>query len=518
MSPDAQGSSAWGQAREMNPIEALMWRAEGDPRLRSTITSLELLDCTPDWDRFLAAHEWATRLVPRFRQRVVEPSLGMGVPTWVVDPHFDLHYHVRRLQLPAGGDWSDTLHLAEQLAMTPFDRSRSPWEATLIEGLPDGASAYLLKLHHATTDGLGAVQLLGMLHSPTREPLTGKPQPDAPDHEYTTPVGLLSRQLSRDAVGMPAAALRTAGRAAHALQDPGKAVTRAARFGASLRRVLADPDTEGSPLLQDRSLSWRFTTIDVPFARLRAASKTVGGSLNDAFVAALLGGFRRYHEELGSPIDTMPIAIPISVRKADDAEGGNQFAGARLVAPVGIVDPKERMVAIGELVRRARSEPAVAALGLVAPALSRLPPPLISQLAGGLTRANDLQASNVPGLREDRFIAGARIVRAYGFGPLPGCATMITLVSHGDLCCIGVNVDPAAVTDGPRFERCLHEGFDEVLDLVPLPNKAQAPKAAAAKKAAPAKKAPARKPAARKPTVAAAKAKPAPAAAKKPAG
>jgi hypothetical protein len=95
---------------------------------------------------------------------------------------------------------------------------------------------------------------------------------------------------------------------------------------------------------------------------------------------------------------------------------------------------------------------------------------------------------------------------------------MITLVSHGDLCCIGVNVDPAAVTDGPRFERCLHEGFDEVLDLVPLPKKAPAPKAAAAKKAAPAKKAPARKPAARKPTVAAAKAKPAPAAAKKPAG
>lgn len=461
--------AAWGQAREMNPVEALMWRAEGDPRLRSTITSLELLDCTPDWDRFLAAHDWATRLVPRFRQRVVEPSLGMGVPTWVVDPHFDLHYHVRRLQLPAGGDWSDTLHLAEQLAMTPFDRSRSPWEATLIEGLPDGASAYLLKLHHATTDGLGAVQLLGMLHSPTREPTEDKPQPDAPDHEYTTPAGLLSRQLARDATGAPALALRQASSAVRALQDPGRALTRATRFGASLRRVLADPDTEGSPLLRERSLSWRFTTLDIPFARLRAASKTVGGSLNDAFVAALLGGFRRYHEELGSPIQTMPIAIPISVRKDDDAEGGNQFAGARLVAPVGIVDPRERMVAVGELVRRARSEPAVAALGLVAPALSRLPPPLISQLAGGLTRANDLQASNVPGLREDRFIAGARIVRAYGFGPLPGCATMITLVSHGDLCCIGVNVDPAAVTDGPRFERCLHEGFDEILDLVPLP-------------------------------------------------
>jgi hypothetical protein len=92
---------------------------------------------------------------------------------------------------------------------------------------------------------------------------------------------------------------------------------------------------------------------------------------------------------------------------------------------------------------------------------------LISQLAGGLTKANDLQASNVPGIRERVFIAGARIERMYGFGPLPGCASMITLVTHGDTCCIGVNVDPAAVTEPDRFSRCLAEGFQEVLELHP---------------------------------------------------
>jgi hypothetical protein len=104
-------------------------------------------------------------------------------------------------------------------------------------------------------------------------------------------------------------------------------------------------------------------------------------------------------------------------------------------------------------------------VGLVAPALSRLPGPLISQLAGGLTKANDLQASNVRGISEDVYIAGAKIERAYPFGPLPGCASMITLASHGSTCCIGVNVDPAAVTEPERFDRNLCEGFDEVLAL-----------------------------------------------------
>ena len=208
--------------------------------------------------------------------------------------------------------------------------------------------------------------------------------------------------------------------------------------------------------------------MDVAFADLRGAGKAVGASLNDAFVGALLGGFRIYHEEMGHPIETMPIAIPISLRSAEDsAKGGNSFAGARLAAPVGLTDPAARMHAIGASVRAARDEPAVDGLGLMAPALARLPGPMISQLAGNLTKSNDLQASNVPGIREDVYIAGAKIERVYPFAPLPGCAAMIALVSHGDTCCIGVNLDPAAITEPDRFGRCLEDGFAEVLALNP---------------------------------------------------
>ena len=451
----------------MNALETLMWRVEVDPRLRSTITGIEILDCTPDWDRFLAAADWGTRMAPRFRQKVVEPVLGVGNPCWVNDPDFDLHYHVRRMRLPEGGGWRALFAAAEQIAMTPFDRARSPWESYLIEGLPDGRAAHMLKMHHATTDGMGSVQLFSQLHSRMRDSNPLKPQPPPPLPERQTPVDILLEQLTRDAQALPGLVQHAAGAALRVLVRPRATIAGLLGFVSSLARVAAEPPVQGSPLLRRRSLSWHFLALDVAFADLRAAAKAADASLNDAFVAALLGAFRLYHEALGHPIAELPMAIPISVRREGDAAGGNRIAGARFVGPVAIVDPRERMRSIGTSIRSIRNEPGLEGMAVLAPALARLPAALLSAIAGGMTKSNDLQASNVPGLRDELYLAGALIERAYGFGPLPGCATMITLNTHRDTCCIGANVDPAAVTDTELFAQCLERGFAEVLALHP---------------------------------------------------
>ncbi len=464
--PERDKPVDWGSQRDMNALEALMWRAEADPRLRSTIVAVELLDRLPDWDRFVAANDWATRLIPRFRMKVTEPMMGIGRPTWTVDEEFDLHYHVRRVRLPAPGTWTDLLSAAEQIAMTAFDKHRAPWESVLVDGLPDGQAAFILKLHHSATDGVGATQLLGMLHSRTREPNRDKPEPLPPPPDTTSPLGAVARQLSGDARAIGGVAASVLRRSA-GLRRPDRAAAGVLNYAGSLRRVLANPAGGPSPLLRNRSLSWRFAAMDVGFADLRAAGKAAGGSLNDAFIAALLGGFRRYHAELDCPIETMPVAMPISVRREGDSEGGNRFVAARFAGPVGIEDPAERIRAVSKIVTAARAEPAIEGMGLATPVLSRLPGVVISQLAGGLTMGNDLQASNVPGIREDTYLAGARIERAYPFAPLPGCAAMIALVSHRDQCCVGINIDPAAITDIERFGRCIAEGFGEVLALHP---------------------------------------------------
>lgn len=455
----------WGRSREMNAVEAMMWRGESDPRLRSPILSLAILDCAPEWERFFAACEWATRMAPRFRQKVVEPSFGMGTPRWVTDPNFDLHYHVRRLALAKGASWREAFAMVEQIAMTPFDRARAPWEAILIEGLPNKQAGLVVKLHHSVTDGMGGTQLFTQLYSRTREHNPNKPQPAAPSPEWVQPRELLRDQLGRDTRSATGGVLAGAEGLLKSLSNPAKAAKDVRELAESAARVLGDNGVEGSPLLRERSLSWRFLALDVEFKDLKAAGKAGGGTLNDAFLAALLGGFRLYHAHFAQPIEEMPMAMPISVRNEDDPEGGNKFTGARFAVPVGIVDPGQRMQAIHKIVRGARGEPALDAMGLVAPVLSRLPGSVLGALSGSMTASNDLQASNVPGFREDLFVAGARIDRVYGFGPLPGCASMITMVSHGDTCCIAVNVDRAAITDPDLFGQCLEDGFAEVLAL-----------------------------------------------------
>lgn len=464
----------WGSSEELSALETLMWRADSDRAMRSTMMALEILDADPDWDRLVDAHEWASRMAPRLCDRVVEPFGFAGTPMWVRDHPLDLRYHLRRCRLGGDGGWPELLTTAAQLAMTPFDRTRPLWEATLVEGLPEGKAAYLLKLHHAMTDGLGLRQLLSQLHSRQRSHQPNKPQPAPAAIAETGASNFLMRQIGHDLGAVPAVIGRVTAMFSKGFRDPLGSAGKAAQYVHSARRVLAPPDVPGLPLLSGRGGSWQFVALDLDLADLRAAAKCVGGSVNDAFLAALLAGFRRYHDELGVPLAidaTMPVSVPVSVRRDGDNAGGNRFAPARLVAPVGMADPAARIEIIKQLVRQARSEPALESADVVAPLMARLPAPVLVRVAGAATSGNDLQASNVPGLDDDLYLAGARIERIYPFAPLPGCAAMITLHSYRGVCSVGANVDTAAVTEPALFGECLSAGFAEVLTLAPSPEK-----------------------------------------------
>jgi diacylglycerol O-acyltransferase len=164
------------------------------------------------------------------------------------------------------------------------------------------------------------------------------------------------------------------------------------------------------------------------------------------------------------PVSTLPMAVPVSLRAEADPAGGNRFAGVNLAAPIGISDPELRIQSVRAQMTRKREERAINVVSMIAPAASIMPDTVLELMSGSIVNS-DVQASNVPVFAGDTFIAGAKILRQYGIGPLPGVAMMAVLLSRAGYCTITTRYDRAAVTEPDLFARCLRDGFDEVLAL-----------------------------------------------------
>jgi WS/DGAT/MGAT family acyltransferase len=363
------------------------------------------------------------------------------------------------------------LDIVQDFAAEPFDRDRPLWASLFVEGLTGGRAGFAIKSHHSVTDGLGAVQLMIRLHSRTAEHDPHRPEPPVPAAAAeASRAGLFADQVADAVRATPAAALRQGAGLLGALSRPWETASRAAGQAASAARWVGQSTATqaGSELLARRGGGWHFDAIEVPLADLKAGAKAAGGSLNDGLLAAVIGGFRRYHEQLGAPEDRLTVGFPISLRNTDDPQGGNRFTGARFAAPMAERDPAARIAAVRQFVLTARAASAAAADAVpsaLAPALGWLPAPVISLVSGRLTSTNDVQVSSIPGVPYPVYIAGSRITHMYPFGPLPGCAAMITLISHDGECCIGINTDTLAVTDPGLLADDLRAGLDEVVAL-----------------------------------------------------
>ena len=456
-----------GQPDELSPLDYLLHRGEAHPATRSAFLNLEILDRPADWGRLREAMDRASRVVIRMRQKVVVPPVPTTPPRWVVDPDFDLDYHLRRIALPAPGSLRQLLDLAEITLQSPLDTSRALWEAVYVEGLDGGRAALATKLSHAITDGLGGIALFEQVYDTEREP-EPRPMPPLPVPRDLNGNDLLRsslRQLPETTLSAGRKLLgRAAGTVARLVTQPGPVVSGAIGFADSARRVLGPPPAEPSPLLRRRSLLTRTHVLELPLTDLRAAAKAVGASVNDAYLAALCGGLGRYHEVLGVPVDALPLALPVSLRTGDDPASGNRFAGVTIAAPIGESDPAERMKQIRQQVIARRSEPAIDVIARLAPVLSLLPDEALQGVIDRITPP-DIQASNVPGYAQETFLAGARVDRQYGMGPLPRVAMMAILVSRAGMCTVAFRYDTASFPAADQLEKCLQLGFDEVVEL-----------------------------------------------------
>ena len=445
--------------------DAFTWYMERDPALRSTIVVIDWLDRAPDWDVLVERVDRISRLMPALRQRVVESPLRLAAPRWSYDPHFDLNFHLGRVAAPPPGTRDAVLALARRSAMAAFDRARPLWEVTLVEGIEGGEAALIVKLHHALSDGVGAMRMLAIVADLQREPADLGEMPAAPTGETPDLPGLVADALGSLAGQAASLAWLATGTAIPALirsaRNPFGQARSAVAMARSVYRTAAPNSAAMSPLMRERAMTRHLAMIEVSLDSLKKAAKTADATVNDAYLAAIAGGLHRYHERHHADVASLRAMMPINLRGGKDADWGNRITLQRLTVPVGEPDPAARMRALHRVAQAARDEPSLSVTGAIAGALNMLP---VAYVAGILKHV-DFLASNVPGAPVPVYLAGSKVTGMFAFGPTIGASVNTTLMSYNGSCDIGVNIDTAAVPDPDVLLACLRESFAEITAL-----------------------------------------------------
>jgi WS/DGAT/MGAT family acyltransferase len=455
--------------RRMSDVEALMWNLEKDPYLASTFANVTVLDGPPDPDRLRGRLAHAVNVVPRLRQRVM-PALGrLAPPEWQDDPDFDLGYHIKHIALPAPATERTLYDLAAVLAAAPLDRTRPLWEFTIIDGLEGGRAALLQKIHHTVTDGEGGVRMSAEFIDFSREGPDAPPEPVAETEPVEQPTPNLFATASETASHNLRRGLGAGRRAAegamqlllHPERIPATGLDAVAAVQ-SLARQAAVTDHAHSPLWTERSLRRHFDVLRIPLDDTKRASKALGGSVNDLFVAGAAGAAGAYHRANGTDVDELRISMPVSTR-TDRSMGGNAFTPARLLVPVGLPDPVERFTAIRDRLAVTKGERSLTMASSFAGLVNVLPTSVLVRFARQQTETVDFATSNVRGAPFDLYVGGARILGNYPMGPTGGTAFNLTVLSSGGSLDMGLNVDAAAVEDPDLLRNCLEESYAELL-------------------------------------------------------
>ena len=133
----------------MSATDYMMFIGDEHPMNRSVMTNIEILDRSPDWRRLQETFDRLSRVVPRFRQRVILPSVPTTEPRWVVDPDFDLSYHLRRTRLQEPGTMRQLLDTVEVFATEDglvSEANFRAWNAPPEVGASPGLNSTIVKL------------------------------------------------------------------------------------------------------------------------------------------------------------------------------------------------------------------------------------------------------------------------------------------------------------------------------------------------------------------------------------
>ncbi len=399
-------------------------------------------------------------LIPRYRQRLHFTPVLLE-PLWVDDGEFDLDYHVRHSHLPTPGTELQLKTLVARLLERPLDRARPLWEATFIEGLPEGRFAMLIKIHHCLVDGIAGMDILAALLDPA--PVTRieapKPWTPAPPPSAATLVADEVRRRGGAALGL--------------LQQlpsmvAGGGVEIGTRLGSllgllrtGLEHVTASPVNRA--IGPHRRVEW----VSFDLTEVKAIRAKLGGTVNDVVLGIVSGGLRRMHHHMRADLDgAYRVLVPVSTRaRAERGETGNRVSAWIADLPLDeddVLARHRRICRTTEALRRNQEEQNASLLVETA----EWTPPIAIAMSVKLirhVRLFNLIVTNIPGPAFPLHLLDARMVAGHPHVPLfDNQGLGIALLSYDGRLSLGLIADWDVVHDLAEVADWMEASFHEL--------------------------------------------------------
>ena len=412
--------------------------------------------------------------VPRSRQKLRRVPGGFAHPVWVDDPDFDVGNHVRYSALPPPGSDAQLCELAARIQSRHLDRGRPLWELHVVHGLADNRFALISKIHHATVNGLGGLNIGRLLfdRAPTAPPIAAQGAAPIPAVTARAPSPWrLVAEAVLDLARRPATAL--------AAQPRYRVATRTATANA-LRRVGGWHDVvrtllrpaPGSPLNTTSGTPRRYTTADTRLDDYQRVRQAHGVTINDVVLATVTGALRGWLHQRGEPVPptaSLRAMVPVNVGTEQRAHAPGKNVSAYVVdLPIGEPDPLRRLGEVCDRLQRHNNAGPSGPTDALITLASLVPPPLHARgarLVGELSRRLfNVVVSDVPGPQIPLYVAGARMLTLHPVVPLaPGQAVSIGLICYDGGVFYGLNADRDSMPDLNRLAALIEESLQELV-------------------------------------------------------
>ena len=440
----------------MSPVESMMLLAES-PGHPMHVAGLQLFQppqgAGPEFVReYYEALRACDEVQPLFRKHPATLPGGLNVG-WSSAADIELDYHVRHSALPGPGRVRELLELTSRLHSGMLDRHRPLWETHVIEGLNDGRFAVYTKIHHGLVDGIASINLL-----------QGALSADALDQEVRAPSALPS---DTDSHPDTSSLLQTLARTIKSIPRLGASTPGLAR-SALLEQQLTLPFRAPSTMLNvPIGGARRCAAQSWPLQRIKDIKDAAGATVNDVVLAMCAGALRAYLTDQNAlPEKPLVAMVPVSLRTADDAVGGNAVSAVLANLATHIDDPAQRLATISASMQNNKAviaqlpRPQAIALGM-----ALLSPVVLGGVTGTAIKPPPFNVciSNVPGARNTLYARGARLQASYPMSiAANGQALNITLVGSGDSLDFGLVGCRRAV---PHLQRLLAHLETSLKDL-----------------------------------------------------